>query len=313
MVTPMFIGDANQKATGISAASFKGALRFWWRALVWASVRSTATTSSEALKKLHEQESQLFGSAAGDKTTCQSAVAVQILHAPLKTIINWPPKSQSDSSAYLAYGLTGDNGAAHREAITEDQLFTVELTFKPSVTAQQMNSVRDALTLLGMAGGLGGRARRALGSVAMILLDQQEVTFDNDSAWLSEITKLLDRYKTNELNELPPFTAFSKFSSIQLIVSGRDAREAHLRIGSEYKEFRKNIPTKSRVPLGLPLTSIDTNKRRSSPLLLHIHPVGKGFTGVAVFLPAVFHPDIKAGNTSDYFTPVSGFGKEARK
>lgn len=35
IVTPMFVGDANQQATEISPQSVKGALRFWWRALNW--------------------------------------------------------------------------------------------------------------------------------------------------------------------------------------------------------------------------------------------------------------------------------------
>jgi hypothetical protein len=35
IVTPMFIGDAEQKATDLRPPSIKGALRFWWRALNW--------------------------------------------------------------------------------------------------------------------------------------------------------------------------------------------------------------------------------------------------------------------------------------
>lgn len=33
IVTPMFLGDADQKATSIRPTAIKGALRFWWRAL----------------------------------------------------------------------------------------------------------------------------------------------------------------------------------------------------------------------------------------------------------------------------------------
>jgi CRISPR-associated protein Cmr1 len=36
IVTPMFIGGADQKPNdGVRAPSFKGMLRFWWRALNW--------------------------------------------------------------------------------------------------------------------------------------------------------------------------------------------------------------------------------------------------------------------------------------
>lgn len=66
IVTPMFIGDANQQATGITAASIKGALRFWWRALNWGRVREECENDVEALKTLHEEEAELFGSSAYD-------------------------------------------------------------------------------------------------------------------------------------------------------------------------------------------------------------------------------------------------------
>ncbi len=35
IVTPMFIGNAEQKADSVRPPAIKGALRFWWRALNW--------------------------------------------------------------------------------------------------------------------------------------------------------------------------------------------------------------------------------------------------------------------------------------
>jgi CRISPR-associated protein Cmr1 len=64
IVTPMFIGDANQKASGISPASVKGALRFWWRALNWSRIRAKEQSDTVALQHLHSEESELFGSSA---------------------------------------------------------------------------------------------------------------------------------------------------------------------------------------------------------------------------------------------------------
>ena len=60
IVTPMFIGDAQQKATGISPASVKGVLRFWWRALNWGRIRSQHKEDNGALKQLHSEEGVLW-------------------------------------------------------------------------------------------------------------------------------------------------------------------------------------------------------------------------------------------------------------
>ena len=47
IVTPMFIGDAEQKATSLRPPSIKGALRFWWRALNWKSYLQKQTRKSD--------------------------------------------------------------------------------------------------------------------------------------------------------------------------------------------------------------------------------------------------------------------------
>jgi CRISPR-associated protein Cmr1 len=68
IVTPMFIGDAEQKATDLRPPSIKGTLRFWWRALNWGKYLKLAKGDiAQALQTLHIQESQLFGIAAQEK------------------------------------------------------------------------------------------------------------------------------------------------------------------------------------------------------------------------------------------------------
>ena len=86
IVTPMFIGDVDQEATGISALTFKGGLRFWWRALVWSEIRSSISNNNDALKELHRREAELFGSSAtNDKNKIygKGRVQISVLHNPL--------------------------------------------------------------------------------------------------------------------------------------------------------------------------------------------------------------------------------------
>lgn len=62
IVTPMFIGDAEQQASDISPTSVKGALRFWWRALNWGRcLQHEGNNQAAALSFLHAQEAALFG------------------------------------------------------------------------------------------------------------------------------------------------------------------------------------------------------------------------------------------------------------
>jgi len=68
IVTPMFIGGANHDPSdGIRPPSFKGALRFWWRALNWGKFyQKNNRDEAAALKALHQEEARLFGSAVKD-------------------------------------------------------------------------------------------------------------------------------------------------------------------------------------------------------------------------------------------------------
>ena len=97
IVTPMFIGDANQEADDVRPPSLKGALRFWWRALYWSDCwRDAKGNETQALKLLHEQEARLWGCAATGEDSAQSAVVLR-LHSQGK---GRPPEDWK-SIAYL--------------------------------------------------------------------------------------------------------------------------------------------------------------------------------------------------------------------
>ncbi len=58
VTTPMFCGGVNQQEAELRLPSFKGVLRFWWRALAWSRLQGD-------LKAIKREEDALFGSADG--------------------------------------------------------------------------------------------------------------------------------------------------------------------------------------------------------------------------------------------------------
>ena len=80
ITTPLFLGGEDQQADlhQFRNASFKGALRFWWRALNWGRVLKAAPNGDQAavLKALHDEEGQLFGLASDGKNSRQSLVQI---------------------------------------------------------------------------------------------------------------------------------------------------------------------------------------------------------------------------------------------
>lgn len=265
IVTPMFIGDANQQATGITAASIKGALRFWWRALNWGRVREECENDVEALKTLHEEEAELFGSSAydnkqrrkeGKQSVGQSKVLLHVKQPPdLVSLDDWPvaPKNKpkADDSSYLGMGLWDTKETVHRKALLENQTFTVEVIYK-HLKESQRDQLLQTLKVFGLVGGLGGRSRRGFGSISVENIDGADYQCNSIDQYLEQIKSIFSDIKC--LENYPPFTAFStKFRIVRMKDSINGARNCHNKIGSMYKDFRVGLDKTKRKILGLPI------------------------------------------------------------
>lgn len=303
IVTPMFIGDAEQNATGIAPQSVKGALRFWWRALNWREYFKEANKNeTEALKLLHEAEAKLFGIAMDEqrakekKANGQGAFLLSVQQSkPLLTVNIWPPKSASDGAGYLGYGLTGTKDTERREALSEGAEFTVKLWCNANNPhfEKYKDSLEKALHAWSLFGGLGSRSRRGFGSITLVKLNNQNKLLSK-SAYEEEIKSLLKKFSSTAL---APYSCFSQGSHFRLFNSGKDARDTLKKAGFVYKNFRADLKakhlTEARISFGLPLPNVadDKDLRRASPLLFHVHALtDEQYIASALYLPtSIFH------------------------
>jgi len=255
IVTPMFIGDAEQHATGISPQSVKGALRFWWRALQWGEIKTADKTDEEALCELHEQEAKLFGIAMDEKrgksgkVNGQGKFTLRVIHPQFNTTAQNTVHSEfkaHDAARYFGYGLmeafnSKDKGTKAgqltRSCINNNQAFDLQLIFRDQID----DSIKNALIIMGLLGGLGSRVRRGIGSIALERLvhnykeyqvstttykDKTEELFNspkNEADYISLIKKHLPDVKNVSQ---PPFSAFSNESRIDLLVRANSALSA---------------------------------------------------------------------------------------
>lgn len=250
VVTPMFIGDGKQKADSIRPPAIKGALRFWWRALNWARCLNEAGGETAALNQLHNEEAALFGLAAKQDSTGnqQGGQGVFSLKVTQKTEAGTEWNPDSGIQYLLGQGLWNFKTKLQREYIHSSGLFTIELCFK-QVRLQQVateinldseaikNTLDDALFAFGLLGGLGSRARKGFGAVSM--------TSNKGSRWpipqheqdyrkaLKELLK-----PASSASGLPPFTAFSANSRLDISCKGRLATDLLERLGKELQMYR---------------------------------------------------------------------------
>lgn len=340
ITTPMFLGGAFP-TEGIDAqqfrnASLKGALRFWWRALNWGRVlKANHGDEAAALKALHQREGELFGRASDGKDSVQSRVQLSTALQESKII---DPGSQPQNLVYLlGQGLYShnDRGPAGRKGTqrpyVSDGSLTVRAHFKHAASADDTSSVAEALTALGLFGGLGSRARKGFGSLAIQSLETPAGRCEfNDLATIQSFIEGLDF----SAPENAPLTALSTISRIDVSLAGSSPILLLEAIGKEQQLYRsfgkdgkvgteearrnfvddhdnardaangthiKQLPR--RAVFGLPhnyhfSSGGDLNiapsgeGRRTSPLLIHIHQFPNGQSlAVQMLLPARFLPE----------------------
>jgi CRISPR-associated protein Cmr1 len=237
IVTPMFLGDPNQKADTVRPASVKGALRFWWRALNWSRcLEHEKSIEVDALKYLQGEEARLFGIAAGDDNGGQGIFLLQVSGQKI-TLAEQPFKPLEGGQLYLlGQGLaTFKNGnSCLRNAIREGGEFGVKLIFRPNASEPDIKQVSDALYLFGLLGALGSRARHGMGSVALIECESRSIP--QTAQEYAEILKVLLE-NTNAKAE-PPFTAFSDLTRIDVSSTNADALKLLNVVGSEQQMYR---------------------------------------------------------------------------
>ena len=243
IVTPMFIGDANQNTTdGVRSPSVKGVLRFWWRALAWRRFESKGDL--EGLKALNLEEARLFGSAmnAEEKTGGQGVFLLSVDQnvESQQKVYDWPPDKDPNSGAsFMAYGLLATTDDLHRIAIAEGTEFSLKLVFNPTKTKDgDVEAIQKALEAWSLFGGLGGRSRRGMGSVTLTALDGNNALMTKTD-YQERVQAFLEE---NLSKSLAPYTAFSIESVHRTLDGGKSARAALTKTGERYKD-RHSAPS----------------------------------------------------------------------
>jgi CRISPR-associated protein Cmr1 len=242
IVTPMFIGGGDsQDSPELRPPSIKGALRFWWRALQWGTCLSQHSgDAGAALTTLHQQEAHLFGAAAIDDKYGQGKVLLKIKVA--NDLKSNPEYSPTPGQVYLlGQGLYNFKQGILKNAIAPKQTFKVILKLHNDVEA---TSIINALLLFGLLGGLGSRARKGWGSIAIRSLVHTDKVGqvnvlpipDNKNSYQQTIAQILGTLPA----DLPPFSAFSQGSRIDISSQSESDNALALltNIGDEMQRYR---------------------------------------------------------------------------
>jgi CRISPR-associated protein Cmr1 len=166
IVTPMFLGGADNHAAEMRAASLKGVLRFWWR----------ATRHFESLEDMKNKEDSIFGSTEG-----RSAFSLKInsnglnqTRANLPPGINFTTHTQGNTRHlpimdYLSFGPVVYDRAQHgmtpiRNYFSPGQNFIITCTIHRK---DARDDIERSFAALFAFGGLGSKTRNGFGGISV--------------------------------------------------------------------------------------------------------------------------------------------------
>ncbi len=263
VTTPMFLGGADPQQAELRLASFKGVLRFWWRASVWPRI----AVQGGSVKDLHRKEAELFGSS--DEQVGQSKVSLRLrLDSGTPGLVPRDMQLKDGNSVvglgarYLGYGVmeafssTKKNtreGQLTRGCLWPSFSFRVSMVVKAALGEAQRREILLALKLLGLLGSLGSKARKGYGSLTLARLAVSDKEIWSPPSTSEQVRAVLGTLRREALGDGgasssrpftsadPPFTALSAQTQI-LVVPARELRTTPLalldHLGREMIRYR---------------------------------------------------------------------------
>ena len=242
VVTPLFCAGSDGERAEFRLPSFKGVLRFWWRALAWSRCRD--------LESLQSEEDYLFGSSKSGQSRVSMRVARSSVPQPIRSgevLRQLDQRVVGHGARYLGYGVMWAFGSRNRNTQDGELIraclpapFTVTVRMTAhGLRGQKLASLKDALIALGTLGGMGAKSRKGYGSLVI-----RSLSIDGDPQQVPQSVDDLRRAilalrGSGTEAPLPEFTALSPGTRHVLLESDkRDPLELLDLVGRELVRFR---------------------------------------------------------------------------
>jgi CRISPR-associated protein Cmr1 len=250
LISPAFIAGTDKNNPEMRAASVRGQLRYWLRAMVGA--------STDSLEEVRQRESAVFGS-----TSIGSKVSVRVYG-----------RAKTEKVAMLPHREGTKNNVSKAEAIKLEQRFQLQFATRPGVSLP--DDALYALALWSLLGGIGRRSRRMMGAVEV--QPQSDVTwYDNYQSpeeFKETILNVLNSALVSPIGttQVPSFPVLRPNNSWIIIGAAADSYEE-----ANQKFFRELLRNTTFKPNQDVFGYAKGRNRRASPLHAQVRRIGDDY------------------------------------
>ena len=297
-ITPMFLSGADQSKAELRAASIKGLLRFWWRAL----------QAESDINKLRERESQIFGSSDVEKGG-GSSFSIRVSHdGDIKTtrttkFLDNPNYKVSVEGktfkmnilAYLAYGLYDFKKGFLRDYIAHGEKFHIIFNIKRE---DYLQDIVRTMFVFSLFGGIGSRNRNGFGSF--------DISNGSESFNTMKDTFVIDNpYKAGNLHKIikreVPISDYPSFSKGTKIFKAQKSFssvfDSLADVGKIYRSGRISLENRHQfqkrqfigAPLDPPKETFESFlERHAKPYFIKIAKEDNSYRSYVLYLPSQY-------------------------
>ncbi len=227
IVTPTFMAGANQKAAEFRLPSFKGLLRFWWRAIAFPNLQS--------IQKMKKEEGEIFGSTDNASKIILNMESYRDVKKPVQF-------KNKGGLTYLGYGVVDYRGNPTRRFIFPASTGRISILCHGIKDNKQLERLKNALVAFALFGNMGSKSRKGYGSINFrnITLDGTKIYVQPKS--VEELVKKLQSFcavnRFANFKTQPPLSAFSANARIDVLDTGTDALSLLNSIGEQMALYR---------------------------------------------------------------------------
>jgi len=202
-ITPLFMSGADQNAPELRAPSIKGAMRFWFRAMM-------GKVLNDDVEKLRQIEGCILGNTLDEKSAAAAKFAIETTVKDGNRNTFDITKFSKPGIRYLGFPFY----QSKRKGFSDGLKGTISIKTRPVCSEAEENIIVCTMWLLANFGNLGSRSRRGFGSLRITGIKENYPLVDfNVPAHFSDLSKY---YKDNLRKTADIFAQYAKFNKFSV-------------------------------------------------------------------------------------------------
>jgi CRISPR-associated protein Cmr1 len=225
-ITPCFMSGADQKIPELRAPSIKGAMRYWFRAMM-------GKILNDNVSSLRQFEGAIFGNMRDEKSATASKFVLETMAVGNNVPYDVTQSKPAIGLRYLGFPFYPQKGDKPRQALSFLSKQQVTIRLRPICSDQEAKLIIATFWLMSNLGNIGSRSRRGFGSFR-VLKTSDDITFVNFKCpreidrypiyletGLRQVENIFSTYLSKppavgKAAVLPMFDSFSKYSGLLL-------------------------------------------------------------------------------------------------